>query len=76
MPGSSATLVVDTTAVTANSQIMLTQDSSLGTRLSVTCDTTADLPTVSARTAGTSFTITTAVTVGTNPECISYSIVN
>jgi hypothetical protein len=70
------TVVVDTTAVTANSQIQLTFDSSLGTRLSVTCNTSIEQPTVSARTAGTSFTITVPTTVSTNPDCISYTIVN
>lgn len=69
------TVVVDTSAVTANSQIMLTFDTSLGTRLSVTCNTTNPLPYVSARTAGTSFTITSSAPV-TNPACISYLVVN
>lgn len=71
-----STLTVNTTAVTANSQIQLTFDSSLGTRLGVTCNTTVNQPTVSARTAGTSFTITMGAAVSTNPACVSYSIVN
>lgn len=70
------TLVVNTTAVTANSQILLTDDSSLGTRLSVTCNTTIPTSSVSARTAGTSFTITVAAAPVTNPACFSYLIVN
>lgn len=73
----SGTLVVNTTAVTANSQIFIQSDSSLGTRLSVTCNVTASVlvPSVTARTAGTSFTITvTAPAV--NPGCYSYEIVN
>lgn len=69
------TVVVNTTAVTANSQIQLTQDSSLGTKLSVTCNTTANLAFVSARSAGTSFTITSTAPI-TNPLCLSYTIVN
>lgn len=74
---SATTVVVNTTAVTANSQIKLQEDSSLGTKLSVTCNTTpaTTAPTVSARVAGTSFTITTTVPT-TNPRCFSYSIVN
>jgi hypothetical protein len=73
------TVVVDTTAVTANSQILLTFDSSLGTKLgSITCNTTFDQPWVTARTAATSFTVTvTNVPVGgANPVCLSYQIIN
>lgn len=70
------TLVVDTTAVTAHSQIKLTFDSSLGTALGVTCNTTINQPTVSARTAGTSFTITMSGSIATNPDCVSYTILN
>ena len=73
---SATTVVVDTTAVTANSQIQLTFDSSLGTKLGVTCNTTVAPPTVSARTAGTSFTISTASAPTTNPACYSYVIQN
>jgi hypothetical protein len=73
---SATTEVVNTTAVTANSQIFLQFDSSLGTRLGVTCNTTE--PTaynISARTAATSFTITSTAPT-TNPACFSYLIVN
>ena len=73
-------VVVDTTAVTANSQILLTEDSSLGTRLGVTCNTqsllTLGIPKVTARTAGTSFTAGVEVGPTTNPLCISYAIFN
>ncbi len=72
--------VVSTTAVTANSQIFLTNDSSLGTRLSVTCNTQSSLvlgtPRVTARTAATSFTATIDVGPTTNPMCLSYFIIN
>lgn len=70
------TKVVNTTAVTADSQILLTFDASLGTKLGVTCNTTFIAPYVSARTAGTSFTITLGSGPVTNPECISYQIIN
>jgi len=70
------TVVVSTTAVTANSQIFAIFDSSLGTRLSVTCNTTVADPWISARTAATSFTITVASAPVTNPACYSYFIVN
>ncbi len=73
--GDTAT-VVSTTAVTANSQIFIVPDMGLGTRLSVTCNATTptDLR-VTARTAGTSFTITVSAPV-TNPLCVNYLIVN
>lgn len=73
-------VVVSTTAVTANSQIMIQTDSSLGTRLSVTCNTQSSLvlgsPRVTARTAGTSFTVTIEAGPTTNPLCLSYTITN
>ncbi len=70
------TVVVSTTQVTANSQIFVQYDSSLGTRLSVTCNTTPALPAVTARTAATSFTITVPAGPITNPACYSFFIVN
>src|SRR5437899_1395348 len=70
------TVQVNTTAVSANSQIQLTFDSSLGTKLSVTCNTTPVQPTVSARTAASNFTITVPTAPTTNPACFSYTIVN
>jgi hypothetical protein len=76
VPTGGSTLVVDTTDVTASSQILLTFDSSLGTKLGVTCNTSVLQPTVSARTAGTSFTITMSGTVSTDPACISYVVIN
>ncbi len=74
---SGTTVVVDTTAVTANSQIFVQEDASLGTKLSVTCNATAATapPTISARTAATSFTITTTAPT-TNPRCFSYVVIN
>jgi hypothetical protein len=76
---STGTCVISTTAVNANSIIQVQPDSSLGTALSVTCNTTADsgltVPRISARTASTSFTIQLG-TFTTNPECFSYVIIN
>lgn len=76
---STGTCQVNTTAVTANSTILVQPDSTLGTALSVTCNTTADTgltaPRVSARSAASSFTITLG-TFSTNPLCFSYSIIN
>lgn len=68
--------VVSTTAITANSQVFVFFDSGLGTRLGVTCNTTVPaLYGVSARTAGTSFTLTATAPV-TNPACFNYFITN
>lgn len=69
-------LVVNTTAVTAKSRIVLTMDSSLGSDLGVTCNTTNIAAWVSARTAGTSFTITTASGPVTNPMCLNFILTN
>ncbi len=76
--GTNPTLQVNTTAVTANSQILLQEDESLGTKLTVTCQTAA-LPTstiITARSAGASFTIQSNGVFTTNPVCYSYTIIN
>lgn len=72
------TVTVNTTAITANSQILLARDDSLGTKLSVTCNTATVMGEmkISSRTGGTSFTITVQTAPITNPGCISYSIIN
>jgi hypothetical protein len=76
----SVTLQVNTTAVTANSQIEFWSDDTLGSRLSVTCNSTlATLVggmAVTARSAGSSFTLTYNGTIATNPLCLSYAIIN
>jgi hypothetical protein len=76
---STGTCVVNTTAVTANSEILITQraDTTTGTRLGVTCNTGVStvIPVITAVTAATSFTINLG-TVAVNPECFSYMIVN
>lgn len=77
--GVNSTLVVNTTAVTANSRIILTPDSSVtigGTTCNTTLATLAVAPVVTARTAGTSFTVSYNGTIATNPLCISYQIQN
>jgi hypothetical protein len=72
-----STLQVNTTAVTANSQIFIMEDSSLGTRLGITCNTTTGrIYTISARTAGSNFTIKSTANPATNKACLSYFIVN
>lgn len=76
----SETLTVNTTAVTANSQIIFYPDDTLGTRLSTTCNSTLATLVggsfISARTPGTSFTITFNGTILTNGVCGSFVIWN
>lgn len=74
---SGSTLTVNTTAVTANSIIVLTEDASLGTRLGVTCNVTPTVQplTVTARSAGVSFTFSNTSPT-TNPRCVNYEIKN
>lgn len=68
------TLVVQAGNITANTVIQITEDSSLGTKLGVTCNvTTGRTYSVSARTAGTSFTIASSAIPLTNPACLDYS---
>lgn len=77
--GTNPTLTVNTTAVTSNSQIFLNVDEGLGTKLSVTCNTTLSTltnPVVTARVNGTSFTFTIGAVIASNPACVSYFIVN
>jgi len=69
-------VVVDTTLVTANSNIAVTFDSSIGSRLGVTCNTTPALPTISARSVGKSFTISVASAPSSNPACFTFRIGN
>lgn len=75
LPAGTTTIVVNDTAVTVNSIIAITGDASLGTKLGVTCNTNPELLTASARTAGTSFTVTGASPT-TNPACFGFTITN
>jgi hypothetical protein len=71
------TKVVSTTAVTANSQIILTFDASLGTKLGVTCNVSGNTAAwISGRTAGTNFTIKLQTAPTPNPACFSYQVIN
>jgi hypothetical protein len=76
----SETLTVNTTAVTANSQIFFYPDDSLGTKLSTTCNSTlatlAGGSFISGRVSGASFTITFNGSILTNGVCGSYFIIN
>jgi hypothetical protein len=75
------TVQVNTTAIAnSNTQVFLTRDDSLGSKLSVTCNTQSSLvlgtPRITARSDGVSFTVSIDVGPTTNPMCISYFIVN
>ncbi len=71
---SSTTVTVNNSAVTATSPIAVQEDSSLGTALSVTCNTNQFVWMVTARVPGTSFTLTLTGAPSTNPACFSYII--
>lgn len=71
------TVTVATTTVSANSQIIITEDSSLGTRLGVTCNTTTGRTySVTSRSAAASFVITSSAAPAANPACLNYLVVN
>jgi hypothetical protein len=78
--GLNQTLQVNTTALTANSQIFIQSDDTLGTKLGVTCNSTlATLVggmAVTSRSAGASFTVTLSGTSATNPVCASFFLMN
>lgn len=75
---STGTCVVDTTAVTTNSEVFVQPDSSSSSRLSVTCSTSADsglsVQRLAGKTSGT-FTINLG-TFTTNPLCFDFFVVN
>jgi hypothetical protein len=78
---STGTCQINTTAVTAKSVILITQDSADGgaAQLNVTCNTGNVLnttkPLLLSKNPGTSFTINLG-TVTANPACFEYSIIN
>ena len=79
VPTAAATYTVNTTAITPNSVIVLSQDTSTqaGTALGVTCNTTVStaLPLVTAKVIGTSFTFSLTGSA-VNPICIGYTMLN
>jgi hypothetical protein len=76
IPAGSSSVVVDTKAVTANSEISLTFDTTEGRSLGVTCNTRPQQPYISARMAGTSFTISVSSNFVANPGCIGFHLKN
>lgn len=77
--GTNPTLVVNTSSITSGSRILLTSDDTSAPN-GATCNSTlATLiggMAVTARTAGTSFTISYNGTISTNGLCVNYQIVN
>jgi hypothetical protein len=76
LPPGITSLSINTSAVTANSKILIQQDSSIGTQLGVTCyrlGTTT--PFVFSRAVGTSFTVSAAASTG-NPACYAFNVLN
>ncbi|HXA00166.1 MAG TPA: hypothetical protein VN025_20580 [Candidatus Dormibacteraeota bacterium] len=70
-------LVISTTAVTAQSQIFVQEDSSLNGVLGITCNTNPGRSyLVSSRTPGNSFQITVSSPPEGAPACLSYHIIN
>ncbi len=76
IPAASASLTIDTSAVTASSEIFLQWDASLGATLGVTCSTGIGQLYVTARVAGTSFSIASTDASDPHPQCVSYHIIN
>lgn len=76
IPTATTTFVVNTTAVTGDSEIHVTPDASLGTKLGITCNVAPTFLWISARTPGTSFTVAVAAGPAVNKLCFSYTINN
>jgi hypothetical protein len=76
IPAGSASVVVNTTAVTADSLISLTFDSTQAMHLHLACSLAAQEPFVSARVPGHSFTISVRSTFSTNPGCVGFRLIN
>lgn len=78
--GVNPTLVVNTTALGPGARVVLQEDESNAPAGGVTCNTTLGtasvLPVVTARTTGTSFTISFNGTITANPACVAFTIVN
>lgn len=71
------TAKVNTSAVTANSQIMVVEDSSLGARLGVSCAKTPGRTyMVTDRVPGQSFTISSSSAPTDKPACLSFQLLN
>jgi hypothetical protein len=73
----STTAIVNTKAVTANSQILVIEDSSLGAKLHVSCDKTVGRTyMISDRSPGNSFTVSSSLAPTSHPACLSFQLLN
>lgn len=72
----STTLTLETTAVTARSEIFVTENAALARQLGVTCNTNIIDSMISTIAAGTSFTVTLASAPSVNPACYGWFIIN
>ena len=73
----STTARVNTTAVTANSQILVIEDSSLGAKLHASCDKTIGRTyMISDRSPGKSFTVSSSFAPTAHPACLSFHLLN
>jgi hypothetical protein len=75
----STSVTVNTTHTTGVGTIAVYPDTSIGSALGVTCNTTlASIvnPVITARTASTSFTVSIPGTLAVNPGCYSYTLIN
>jgi len=77
LPAGSSSLIVFTTAVTAQSQIFVQEDSSLSGQLSINCNSTLGrVYQVTQRFPGLSFEVNSSLPPVGSPACLSYHIVN
>jgi hypothetical protein len=73
----STTARVNTTAVTADSQILVIEDSSLGAKLGVSCNKTIGRTyMITDRTPGLSFTVSSSFAPTDHPACLSFQLLN
>ena len=73
----STSATVNTTAVTANSQILIIEDSSLGAKLGVSCNTaTGRTYMITDRAPGLSFTVSSSLAPTDHPACLSFQLLN
>jgi hypothetical protein len=76
VPAGESSIVVDSSAVTDQSEISLTFDATQGSHLHVKCNSAAQQPFISARAAQHNFTIGVPSKFVGNPGCIGFRIIN
>lgn len=77
LPSGGNNLTVNDTFVAATSRIIVTEDMTLGAQLGVTCNTVGGRTySVTSKTVGTSFTITSSTAPSGNPACLTFHMEN